>query len=365
MRKLKVDLCKKIICVACVVLMFFTSNLYGQSLGCDCLIKSPVFQIGDIVRYGVCDECNTRRKFLESPRKDVIRYLGADSIWLEYAEAHIHPRRRIDNRVFSARFSLQIQRHLGASSDMTREKNFGLFIDSGRQLMSMGERRFRQTLSRLPLDMLQHMLDSPDEFRFISHSYYVTSGRLEQGRELDLRGTIRVLSDSVSFDRGCLSSDTIFFDYRIPIAYGVTPITTNMLCKAIQAQNGTCILPRSWRRSFVPFGTKQINNDQKALGWTLRILQVGVPTAFGLYHGSSAITYRNRSRNTLTPTEQNYYRSLFTDHRNRAIGRTFGSFAFLYGINILVNYFFTTVTISPQTSNNDRGELTFGISINF
>lgn len=360
--------------IKCIVLIFLASNFsYGQARstgGGFSQAGSPVFQVGDIVRYGqnVFDRENRLTLYLS--REDVIRYLRADSALLDYQQHSIHRSKNINNRGETASISLPLlERIFTFGFDWDRTRSLELVIESGHQLMFRGERRFNEALRHLPLDVLQGMQQSGDRFMFITNTYHVSSGRLVERRGQ----TIEIVADSasVSFSRP-LSTDSIVFVGNIPAAYNMMPIDRNRLCRAIREQGGVCIRRHSL---LAPLGLKQIRNDQQVLGYTLAVSQIAVPLAFVVHFNNLANrSYRNH-KNLIAQSlaEHDTFFNNYRRYRYATFWVPAVSFAVLYAVNIFFNYNTNIriqrqqqqVRMQPQVFNDEMGNLGMGMSLSF
>jgi len=358
--------------LGCIVLILLVSNLaYGQVGGVFPSTGSQVFQVGDIVRYGKSNELarqNTLNFYLS--RERIIRYLGTDSTLLNYRQLPIHSSTSINNRGETTSISLPLlERTFGATWDRT--KALELVIESGHQYMFIGgESSFNDVIRRLPVERLQAMHRSGDRFMFITHTYYVSSGRLVERRGQTIE--IAVDSASIDFSRP-LSTDSIIFVGDIPSAYNMMSINRNKLCRLIREQGGHCL--RRWE-AFVPLGIKQFNNDQNLLGSVFLVSQTVAPIGLAWYFNNRANDYYDKHRNLQahTLTEHRNYYAEYKHNHYLSIWAPVGLITVSYIANILVNRFHTSVRTQPRTESlevqskiftDETGSVGVGLSVSF
>lgn len=127
------------------------------------------------------------------------------------------------------------------------------------------------------------------------------------------------------------------------------------------------ITPPSIKLNFAPIGIKQIKNNQKLLGYTFTILQVATPTALGIFCNSRANWNYDQHKKQLAQNltdHKNYYKNYKRYHR-ASYWSPVASFAVLYGVNIIFNYYFTDLKIQPQVLNDGMGHAGIGISTSY
>lgn len=125
------------------------------------------------------------------------------------------------------------------------------------------------------------------------------------------------------------------------------------------------------RGNFLPLGIKQFKNDRKALGYTFLLSEIAVPVALGvgLEHAANQKynEYKHQRAQTLSDHEA-YYKRYKRYHR-AAIWAPVAAEAFVYGVNILCNYYCPikkqNMALHPVLEVDYRGKVQCGVGMSF
>ena len=232
---------------------------------------------------------------------------------------------------------------------------------------------FTEILDLLEINVLENLLSNikkGSKAVLITETVYLEDAFTEidwnKDPELGIIGKVDTINGKFIISIKNEKHTRIDYNSDISVGYLQWAITKKEITKAICRKDGgneVCIN----HFYFAPFGIKQFKNNQKALGCTFVASQVAVPAIwFGGFYCKALNSYgKYENKTALTLEEHNKYFNDYKKNRSVAIWGAVGVGVFIYGINILCNYYCTKIEISSQTFTDSQGNLGIGMSIGF